>query len=214
MVNKLKDYEKYRQEYCVLRMSGLFDEEKYSNKYLKNKSENPILHFLTIGNKLNYKPNDDFDCKWYLDNNPDVKKEGINPFVHYVTKGRKEGRFPIPYQYESEYEEDFYIILNSGLFDKLWFVNNYSLKKNSDPIIYYLRKCIKLGLNPSPKFDTLAYLDANPDVKRDGMNPFVHYIKYGKTEGRLPKPCNFDRVIKNYISNNNKKILRKKSKRT
>ena len=33
------------------------------------------------------------------------------------------------------------------------------------------------------------YLEANPDVKRDGVDPYKHYIENGKREGRKWYPC-------------------------
>ena len=36
------------------------------------------------------------------------------------------------------------------------------------------------------KFDKRFYLANNPDVARAGLDPYKHYIEYGKLEGRLP----------------------------
>lgn len=204
----------YREDYCIIEQSELFDKHWYSENYLKNKSIDPILHFLIAGFKNNCNPNPDFNCKWYLDQYPSVKKAGLNPFVHYIKWGRTEGRFPIPFKYELKYKFDYYTILNSGLFDKQWFVKQYSLKGNCDPIIYYLKNGVTLGLNPSTKFDTSDYLRMYPSVKESGMNPLVHYIKYGKTEGRLPRPYSFDKALKQYsLSRSNNKNKSKSLKR-
>ena len=56
-----------------------------------------------------------------------------------------------------------------------------------DPIIYYLKFGVELGLNPSRDFDTLWYLEEYPSVKDANVNPFVHYIVIGKNEGKLPR---------------------------
>jgi SAM-dependent methyltransferase len=37
-------------------------------------------------------------------------------------------------------------------------------------------------------FDSDCYLQANPDVAQAGMDPVVHYLKYGRFEGRKLKP--------------------------
>ncbi|TWG65313.1 hypothetical protein [Aminobacter sp. J44] len=42
------------------------------------------------------------------------------------------------------------------------------------------------GANPHPVFDTKEYLDANPDVKAAGVNPFDHFNNHGLAEGRAP----------------------------
>ena len=82
---------------------------------------------------------------------------------------------------------DSIIIKRSGLFQEDWFKKKYNLNVKY-PIIYYLKNCIKLSLNPSPNFDTVWYLNQNPDVKESRMNPLVHYIKHGMDEHRLPQP--------------------------
>jgi GT2 family glycosyltransferase len=40
----------------------------------------------------------------------------------------------------------------------------------------------------SPLFDTDWYLEKNPDVKKVGMDPLQHYLRYGAQEGRDPNP--------------------------
>ena len=37
-----------------------------------------------------------FDRRWYLERNPDVVASGVDPIVHYVTHGAREGRDPSP----------------------------------------------------------------------------------------------------------------------
>jgi len=41
-------------------------------------------------------------------------------------------------------------------------------------------------------FDPSTYLELNPDVKMAGVDPILHYIKYGKNEGRLFKKSTED----------------------
>ena len=36
------------------------------------------------------------------------------------------------------------------------------------------------------KFDKKFYLDSNPDVSKAKLDPYKHYLEYGKLEGRLP----------------------------
>lgn len=111
----------------------------------------------------------------------------MNPFVHYIEYGRKEGRLPNP-SFDISKIDDYTAILYSGLFDEEWFSEYYSLKgTNIDLIKYYMGNYLIYGLNPSPDFDSMWYLEKYEDVKRNGINPLVHYAKYGKKEGRKPK---------------------------
>ena len=52
----------------------------------------PVEHYLTIGAHLYRNPSLQFDTQSYLVSNPDVAAADINPFLHYVLFGRKEGR--------------------------------------------------------------------------------------------------------------------------
>ena len=80
--------------YEIIKLSHLFDENWYSKKYLNDKPSDPIKHYIEVGYKENYNPSPIFDTAWYLKEYPDIKKSGINPFVHYIKNGQKEGRKP------------------------------------------------------------------------------------------------------------------------
>lgn len=84
--------------------------------------------------------------------------------------------------------KEYFIIKKSNLFDVDWFKNNYNLGEDINPIKYYLNHGVEEGLNPSNDFDTLWYLNEYEDVKKSGMNPFIHYIKHGIKEHRLATP--------------------------
>jgi hypothetical protein len=52
------------------------------------------MHYIKFGWKEKRNPSSSFDTSYYLEQNPDVAKEKINPLVHYIKFGRKEGRLP------------------------------------------------------------------------------------------------------------------------
>jgi hypothetical protein len=54
----------------------------------------PLEHFQTSGWREGRDPNQFFDTKFYLNQNPDVAAAGVNPLQHYETYGWKEGRDP------------------------------------------------------------------------------------------------------------------------
>lgn len=109
-----------------------------------------------------------FDAQWYLSKYTDVSQSGVNPLVHYLEKGAKEGRFPNP------------------LFDSAYYLKKHSAvaKSNQNPLVHYLLVGAKLGFDPSPQFSSKFYLESNADVAGSGINPLAHYLKYGKFEGR------------------------------
>lgn len=63
--------------------------------------------------------------------------------------------------------------------------------------MHFIRYGWKEGRNPSDYFNTNYYLNLYEDVRALGMNPLVHYLLYGKKEGR---DINFPQ------SNNNNKV--------
>jgi 2-polyprenyl-3-methyl-5-hydroxy-6-metoxy-1,4-benzoquinol methylase len=64
----------------------------------ENLSLDGILAFagerLAHGHRKEQEPSPFFDSKYYLSNNPDVAKAGVDPLVHYLRGGRREGRLP------------------------------------------------------------------------------------------------------------------------
>jgi hypothetical protein len=111
-----------------------------------------------------------FDHDWYLGQHPDIAKAGVDPLVHYLALGAREGRDPHP------------------LFD-----SSYYLESNPDvaetgvnPLTHFLTLGAREGRDPNPVFETAYYLERNPDVADTGMNPLVHYVQVGAREGRHP----------------------------
>ena len=123
-----------------------------------------------------------FDEVWYLDNNPDIAKSGINPLFHYLKKGGYEGRDPSPH------------------FDSDWYLLTYPDVKISgeNPLINYLRAGRAEGRNAqdpsldivknSGLFDAKWYLSAYPDVANSHIDPLLHFVRNGGFEGRDPGP--------------------------
>jgi hypothetical protein len=151
-----------------------------------------------------------FDGDWYLRENEDVARSGINPLVHYLRQGAKEGRDPHPL-----FDTGWYLETNpeirgtavnplqhflevggpAGRSPHRLFDSSFYLESNPEirdfgvsPLIHYLRQGWREGRNPNPLFDGDWYLRENEDVARSGTNPLVHYLRQGAKEGRDPHP--------------------------
>jgi lipopolysaccharide biosynthesis protein len=87
-------------------------------------------------------------------------------------------------------ESDAELILQSGLFDKAWYIEKYRDARGValNPIVHYLRCGAEAGLDPHPLFDSDWYIATNPDVAKRGQNPLVHFVCSGAAEGRAPHP--------------------------
>lgn len=162
-----------RNEYNLIKKSGLFDKEYYLKKYsnARKADMDPLSHFIRFGWEYGQNPSPYFDTNYYIATYSDVKTANINPLTHFLLHGWKEGRNPSPY-----FDTDYYIrtyqdIRNAGI----------------NPLIHFIQHGWKEGRNPSPYFDTNYYLEIYPDVKESKTEPLAHYILFGKLENRKIK---------------------------
>ena len=77
-----------------------------------------------------------------------------------------------------KYMESYDKIMESGLFDKNYYLKAYPhiAKSGMDPLVHYLFYGYKEDKNPSAQFNLKRYLEEYPEIKRKGLNPLVHYI--------------------------------------
>src|SRR5690625_4309100 len=90
------------------------------------------------------------------------------------------------------YKNQVSMVLESGLFDREYYLAQCADRKDfkvakKSPVRHYLAVGGLEGLDPSAEFDSDWYCINNPDVAAAGVNPLIHYIRYGQQEGRLPR---------------------------
>jgi glycosyltransferase involved in cell wall biosynthesis len=79
-----------------IEQSGLFDKQWYLAQYGKQVDGDPIVHYLKKGASLGFNPSPQFNTQGYLDLYQDVADSKLNPLLHYISSGKKEGRIPNP----------------------------------------------------------------------------------------------------------------------
>ncbi|MEE0942222.1 MAG: glycosyltransferase [Methanobrevibacter sp.] len=89
---------------------------------------------------------------------------------------------------------DYEVIKNSKLFDEEWYRDTYGLEDDVNPIVHYLITWREDLNDPADFFSTEFYLKTHVDVDKAGMNPFVHYIRYGKNENRKISPSKLNDI--------------------
>jgi hypothetical protein len=62
----------------------LFEPDYYVS-WCPEAGERPLLHFIETGGLFG-NPHPLFDCKAYLEANPDLRERGINPLLHYIRR--------------------------------------------------------------------------------------------------------------------------------
>ncbi|HCA00648.1 MAG TPA: hypothetical protein DEO68_00365 [Halomonas campaniensis] len=87
-------------------------------------------------------------------------------------------------------QENIELVASSNLFDADWYLETYQDVAQADefaqqPATHYTLFGGFEGRNPCPEFDSRFYLQQYDDVRDSGINPLVHYLKYGRDEGRL-----------------------------
>ena len=156
------------------------------------------------------------DDHYYLKTNPDVRIAGIDPTLHYVKYGWREGRDPsasfsttayladhpellqeeqnpllhflesAPADQPQTTQSETEIALVATAIDGGFYRAKYDIPEDVDPARHYCLEGWRAGYDPSPRFSTSHYLMTNLDVRNSGVNPFWHYLAAGAAEGRSP----------------------------
>ena len=141
-----------------------------------------IEHYILYGWKEGRNPSPDFDTNFYLERNADVRDAKICPLYHYLRDGQREGRKGKPEASKAQIEYD----AVAQEFDAEYYLaTNRDLSDLKDPVAHYNTRGWREGRDPSPDFSSEFYLLANPDIRQAGINPFFHYLRDGRAEGRL-----------------------------
>ena len=180
---------KIKEDYITILESGEFNKEYYLNQYNLDENIDCILHFLETGVHNGFNPNSNFDTKYYLKYNRDVKNSNVNPFVHYIKYGFDECRIPKFLSLEEinnlnlqslKMVEDYLVILYSNQFDSKYYVTQNNINQDINPIVHFLQIGVHEGFNPNPYFDISYYLEHNLNARNSNMNPFIYYLKYDR----------------------------------
>ncbi len=163
----------------VIARSPLFDPNWYLATYadVAQAGIDPALHYLQHGGSEGRDPGPSFSTADYLQRNPDVAAAGVNPLVHYEGHGRGEGR-PIraPHAPLLETDSERRSGVKAALAPEA--VAPPSLADYANPDV----------IARSPLFDPNWYLTTYADVAQAGIDPALHYLQHGGSEGRDPGP--------------------------
>lgn len=78
------------------------------------------------------------------------------------------------------------LIEASALFDANWYEKNYPDVKTTgiSSASHFHKYGWRMMRDPSSQFSTASYLATHQDVKKESINPLLHYLQFGKKEGR------------------------------
>ena len=150
----------------VVDPTPLFDGHWYRTVHGLHSVADPLDHYLTTGASLGLDPSPVFDSIWYLRQVGDLA-DGMTALEHYLSVGGSAAIDPHP------------------LFSTAWYLQQVETDLDGlTPLEHYLAFGWRTNLDPCALFSANGYLHRNPDVAAGGANPFVHYLKFGTSEGR------------------------------
>ena len=88
----------------------------------RTKYLNALLHYVHVGRYLRISPSPWFDVDFYLCENKDVARSGVDPLLHYLKWGGLEGRSPSP-----QFDGAFYLRSNPDV-----------MRARMNPLMHYL----------------------------------------------------------------------------
>lgn len=145
-----------------------------------------LKHYLEEGWIAGFDPSPEFSGTVYLAAHDEARAARIAPFQYHAMIGRFANLSVAPSRYDPVSDD-----ANAGiepelraLFDEDFYRRQLSIDVPGDALAHYLDFGWRAGLNPSASFDTAYYLTTNPDVAAGSMNPLLHFLKYGRDEGR------------------------------
>jgi hypothetical protein len=171
---------------------ALVQEEEYLELTLRNKELEDKVKWLRgkTNNSDAYPPANTFQKTkvGHLSSAPSLSKSLANIVNRLDSESGKGVSNSLPLARKQRVlKKSIKLIEKSGYYDEEFLKSElYNLGLQvKNPVKFFIEFGADLGLSPSEKFDSVSYLTMNPDVKDSGMNPLLHYIKYGKAEGRL-----------------------------
>jgi len=165
-----------------------------------------IWYFVSSGHYRQLKKTTIFDPDYYRESNADVAASGVDPLVHYISRGFAELRDPslyfdsnyystqVPEVKEKTLDPLFHFIVKGWengykpnlLFDPLFYVQQYPDFEFSrlNPLEHCIQQAIQLS--PSPYFDPSFYKHLYKDVAASRENSLKHFLSIGLQERRSP----------------------------
>jgi glycosyltransferase involved in cell wall biosynthesis len=157
-----------------------------------------------------------FDENYYLAKNPDVKDQGVDPLMHYLIDGWKEGRNPSSLFNTEKYLRDYPDVAAAAVNPLVHYLESGSLEGRSiagHARTWTRKKRVEQEAIPrvfkqvapdviaeqveviksSGLFDADYYLAMYPELKNIGLDPIRHYCGFGWFEGKNPSD-DFDTV--------------------
>ena len=131
---------------------------------------NPLVHYITVGARAGYWPNELLDPNFYLGQKPplwDDPEAVRNPLVHYVLHGAAQGRNPHP-----SFDGSWYLAANPDV-----------AAVGMNPLAHYLVAGRQEGRDPTGDLSTRWFAVQYPQARRDDQLPNVDFLERASAAG-------------------------------
>jgi len=126
---------------------AVFDPKYYRSKIKdRTKSVNSLLHYCYVGRHLRISPSPWFDVSFYLAENKDVARSGMDPLYHYLNWGGLEGRSPC-----RQFDGSFYLATYADV-----------TESRINPLLHYLHFGLFEKRLPRPETATQSNIPVPP----------------------------------------------------
>ena len=178
------------------RLDAIFDERHYLGQVGDIGGADPRDHYFDVGWKAGHAPGPGFDPALYVALYRDIREAGVNPFLHYIMHGAREGRIADrsgagsraqggrPVRLPAEVFNEAQLRTANALLDADSYARAVGNLEGLDPLTHYINIGWRDDVAPSALFDPVFYKRRNPDVARSDWVPFEHYVKHGLGEER------------------------------
>lgn len=130
-----------------------------------------------------------FDEAYYLLTYPNVRKADINPLMHFVKTGWKDGKNPSSTFNTKEYLDQFPDLLDTDQNPLVHYIKHQKIECPGffDKLISNIKYLWQYHqIKRSGLFDAKYYLETYPDVRKADVDPLMHFIRMGWKEVRNP----------------------------
>ncbi|MBN0986997.1 rhamnan synthesis F family protein [Amphritea pacifica] len=177
--------------YHIINSKGL-DWSHYIEMYNLDEDDDPIAHYILNWQRCPLIIPAVFDSAFYVERYQDIRESGENPLVHFIEHGENEARIPYssddisePVLEPEDEDPDFVLLTSCNQIDWGEYKANYCPDTVKHPANHYLQNWDNLTPVFSGFFDTSLYYALYPDIRNNLINPLLHYIKHGISEGRI-----------------------------
>jgi glycosyltransferase involved in cell wall biosynthesis len=145
----------------------------------------PYKHYLHFGWHAGLDPSAEFSTRFYRSRPYDTDAHE-NPLHHYLRIGWARGRLPRPLLDGDHARGPAVEAALRPYFDPDFYRAAYPELGPVDPLLDYIEKGWSAGRDPAPWFSTADYVHRFPDVTAIGVNPFLHHLLWGRSQGFPP----------------------------